>query len=80
MYEKHLVKLKDQSREKARKEFDEMMFEWKRNGDLSVLQIQSLSVEGLVKLFEKDARFIALKNAVERENKMKLFLLEMKRF
>jgi hypothetical protein len=30
-----LVKLKDQSREKARKEFDEMMFEWKRTGNLA---------------------------------------------
>lgn len=74
-----MVKLKEEIRENARKEFGEMLSEWKKGEDLSALKVQTLTVEALLGVFGKDSRFLAVKNAIERENRLKLFLLSLKK-
>lgn len=79
MFEEHIKTLKLASRDTARKEFDEMLTEMIGDGDIDPDSNSSLALVHVVQKVQHDARYQAVKNAVERENRIKTYLNALKK-
>jgi hypothetical protein len=77
LFEDRLKSLKLASRDAARKEFDEMLEEI--FGSAKSISNESLSFANVVSRVQKEARYLAVKNGVERENRIKIYLNALKK-
>ena len=84
MFEEHIKTLKLASRDTARKEFDEMLREiigdgGGGSGSDPESSKSSLALVHVVQKVQHDPRYQAVKNAVERENRIKIYLNALKK-